>query len=72
METTLTMVFKNGLGKNASLSLKAPREDLDGAEVAQAMQDIIDADVFTSGGEDLVGIVAARIVARQVTELELA
>ncbi|HHT70621.1 MAG TPA: DUF2922 domain-containing protein [Firmicutes bacterium] len=71
MEQTLMLVFKNAAGKNASLSLAAPREDLTGAEVAQAMQDIIDHNIFVTSGGDLVEISAARIVSREVTELEL-
>lgn len=71
MEKTLVLVFKNADGKNVSLSLAAPREDVTGLEVAQAMQDIITNDIFTSSGGDLVEVSAARIVSREVTELEL-
>ena len=71
MEKTLVMVFKNGEGKTASMSVAAPREDLQGVEVMQAMQGLIDNNVFASGGSDLVEIAAARIVSREVTELEL-
>ncbi|NMA55368.1 MAG: DUF2922 domain-containing protein [Firmicutes bacterium] len=71
MDKTLTMVFKNAAGRNVSLSVAAPREDLTGAEVAQAMKDLIDGDIFITSGGDLVEIAAARIVSREVVELEL-
>ncbi|MGI6129135.1 MAG: DUF2922 domain-containing protein [bacterium] len=71
MEKTLVMVFKNADGKNASISIAAPREDLDAVEVVQAMQEIIDNNVFVTSGGDLVEIAAARVVSREVTELEV-
>lgn len=71
METTLVMVFKNEEGKSSTFSLAAPREDLTSTEVSQAMQDIIDRNIFTSSGGDLVEMAAARLVSREITELEL-
>jgi aromatic ring-opening dioxygenase catalytic subunit (LigB family) len=71
VEKTLVMVFKNADGKNASISIAAPREDLDAVEVVQAMQEIIDNNVFVTSGGDLVEIAAARVVSREVTELEV-
>ncbi|HHV07315.1 MAG TPA: DUF2922 domain-containing protein [Firmicutes bacterium] len=71
MEKTLVMVFKNAEGRNASFSLAAPREDLTGQEVAQTMQELIDRNIFVTSGGELAEIGSARIVSREVTELEL-
>ncbi|NLG87307.1 MAG: DUF2922 domain-containing protein [Firmicutes bacterium] len=71
METSLVLTFKNAEGRNVSFSLGAPREDLTGAEVAQVMQELIDRNIFTSSGGDLTEIGTARLVSREVTELEL-
>ncbi|QNO14483.1 DUF2922 domain-containing protein [Alkalicella caledoniensis] len=67
--TTLQMIFKNAQGRNVTISVADPIEPMDSNQVQQAMEEIISKDVFTSPGGDLVEVVAARLVARQVTEI---
>jgi len=67
--TTLQMVFRNEEGRIVTVSLPDPIEPLDSMEVQQVMEDIIEKDVFTSPGGNLTEVVAARLVARQVTDI---
>ncbi len=63
---TLRMQFGTAEGGRWQLSLNYPREDLNAADVEAAMQELIDSNAFVEG---LVGILAADIVDRTVTEL---
>ncbi len=67
--TTLQMVFRNLEGRTVTLSVADPIEPIDSEAVQQVMEDIIEKNVFTSTGGDLKEIVAARLVARQVTSI---
>ena len=44
--STLVMVFKNRAGKNVSISIDDPRDDLTESEIKSAMELIIAKDVF--------------------------
>jgi len=65
----LEMSFQNNAGSRVTISVQDPREDLVEDDVRNAMQTIIDKNVFSSSGGDLVRIVGSRIVATEVTEL---
>lgn len=67
----LEMQFTNAAGRRVTLAVVEPRENLTAAEVQGAMQTILARNVFTTSGGDLTGIAGARIVAREVTELEV-
>lgn len=69
MDKNLELIFKNVAGKNARLSIQNPKEDLTTQEVEALMNDIIDKNVFETSGGDLVEIVGARIVQREVIDL---
>ena len=71
MNATLEMIFVNAGGSRVTLRVSNPRVDLTGGEVKNAMETIVDKDVFTSTGGSLVGIVGARIVSREVTEINV-
>ena len=69
METTvLEMIFENGYGKNFTVSVKEPREDLIPSEVESAMNAIATLNIFEVPGPLLVK--GAQVVTRQVNELE--
>ncbi|MDD2443569.1 MAG: DUF2922 domain-containing protein [Desulfotomaculaceae bacterium] len=51
---TLRMVFRNQGGKNVTFSLDNPRTDLTAGEIETAMEMVIDRNIFTSPGGDLV------------------
>ncbi|MGI6331703.1 MAG: DUF2922 domain-containing protein [Zhaonellaceae bacterium] len=65
----LEMSFQNVNGNRVSLSVQDPRDDLAEQDVYDAMEAIMDKNIFTSNGGDLVRIAGARIVATEVTEL---
>ncbi|KJS21377.1 MAG: hypothetical protein VR72_10745 [Clostridiaceae bacterium BRH_c20a] len=66
---TLQMIFANAASGRVTISILDPREDLTAEIVGAAMNDIITANIINSTGGDLVSVIGARVVARQVTEL---
>lgn len=66
---TLRMSFRNEAGRTVSISIDSPRVDLAAADVENAMDTIIDRNIITTTGGDLVSIVRARIISSTVTEL---
>lgn len=67
----LELIFENEFGKNVTISLDEPIEPIDANAVNAAMDEVITQNVFTSSGGDLVHKKGARIVERNVTEIEL-
>lgn len=68
---TLELRFANEAGRTVTVRVANPREDLTPAEIEAAMNTIVNENVFSSAGGDLVGLVGARVVQRAVTEYEL-
>lgn len=68
----LQLIFLNAAGGRVTIAVLDPRENLTSTEVQAAMQAIIAANVFTSGGGDLVGIAGARVVSTETVEFEVA
>ena len=66
---TMRMAFLKQGGRNVTLSLDNPRNDLTAAEVQTAMDLIIARNIFTSSGGDLVSKVNARVIDTTTTEL---
>lgn len=71
MSRTLELIFVNATGGKVTLRVADPKDDLTEAAVKTAMEQITTKDIFTSPGGSLVGIAGARIVSRDVTELDL-
>ncbi len=69
MAKTLEMVFRNESGKEVTLSLADPREDLTLAEVKTVMEDIITKQIFSSKTGDFAQIVEARISSKDAVVL---
>jgi hypothetical protein len=69
MAKTLEMVFRNEGGKEVTLSVADPREDLTLAEVSTVMEDIIAKQIFESKTGDLAQIVEARISSKDTAVL---
>jgi len=57
----LVLAFKNEAGQNVNIRVRYPREDLTGQEVLQAMNTIIQKNIFPSNGGDLVEVAGAYI-----------
>ncbi len=68
---TIELKFENEEGKTVTISLDAPVEPVDPAAVNTAMDAVIAQNAFFSSGGDLVGKKSARVVERNVTEIEL-
>ena len=67
----LVLIFTNGLGKNVSLTINDPAEDLEDEEISRAMDEIVDASAL--GEESIVANkLEAKYVIQQVDEIELA
>ncbi len=71
MVKVLELIFENMAGRTARFSLESPVEPVDPAAVAQVMDEMIARNIFTTSGGDLVAKRGARLVAREVTEIEL-
>lgn len=61
MVKTLEMVFRNGSGKEVTLSMTDAKDNLTLAEVKTVMQDIVNKNIFSTKSGDLVQVVEARI-----------
>lgn len=66
---TLELRFRGEEGRTVTLRVNDPKEDLTATEVETAMDTIIARNVFTSTSGALVGIVGARIVARETIDI---
>lgn len=67
----LELKFYNTEGKTVTYSLEKPVEPVDPAEIKSAMEEIINQNAFTSSGGDIATIKGARVVERNVQEIEL-
>ncbi|QTN00803.1 DUF2922 family protein [Sediminibacillus dalangtanensis] len=67
----LELKFLNEEDKTVTISLDQPVEPADPAAVNAAMDEIIAQNAFFSSGGDLVSKKSARIVERNVEEIEL-
>ncbi|WP_010531474.1 DUF2922 domain-containing protein [Lentibacillus jeotgali] len=67
----LELKFLNEDDKTVTYSLEEPVEPVDPAAVGAAMDEIILQNAFTSSGGDLVSRKSARVVDRNVVEIEL-
>ena len=67
----LVMTFKTSNGKNFSLSVDDPRENLTESEVKSAMTLVLSKGVFVVNGEELAALVDAKVVQTDTTEYDL-
>ncbi|KZZ85224.1 MULTISPECIES: DUF2922 domain-containing protein [Bacillaceae] len=71
MAKTLELQFVNEQGKTVTISVDAPKDSLTKDEIAEAMDGLMAANVFISGGGNLTSKKGARTVDRTVTEMEI-
>ena len=73
MEITkkLVMTFKSSDDKKVSITVDNPREDLEENEIKEAMDTIIEKDIFPPNGGSLVSIVCAKVVQTDTTDYDL-
>ena len=67
----LMMTFKTDEDKNISISLDDPRDNIAEQEIHDAMNIILNNDIFSPNGETLVSLVSAKIVETGTTEFDL-
>ncbi|WP_092923901.1 DUF2922 domain-containing protein [Romboutsia hominis] len=67
----LVMTFKTSNGKNISLSVDDPRENLTESEIKSAMTLVLSKGVFIVNGEELAALVDAKVVQTDTTEYDL-
>ncbi|GGD08578.1 hypothetical protein N780_08410 [Pontibacillus chungwhensis BH030062] len=71
MAKKLEMKFENQDGRTVTISLDDPIEPVDVVALNAAMDEIVTQNCFTSSGGDLVSKKEARIVERNVADIEL-
>lgn len=71
MAKKLELIFRNEDGKTAKISIDNVIEGIEPAVVKEAMEDIIDKNIFVSSGGEFVGISGARIVDTNIEVLDL-
>ena len=73
METTkkLVMSFKSTLGRVVSISVDDPREDVTEAEIKAVMDMIVEKNIFTPNGADIVETIEAKVIVTDITEYDL-
>ena len=67
----LMMTFKTDEDKNISISLDDPRQNLTEQEIQNAMNIILNNDIFSPNGETSISLVGAKIVETGTTEFDL-
>ena len=70
-EKKLIMTFKNTLGNNFSVTVNDPREDIGEQEIINAMNLILEKNIFQPKGYDLAAAVSAKVVQSSTTEYDL-
>ncbi|NMB36087.1 MAG: DUF2922 domain-containing protein [Firmicutes bacterium] len=66
MERTLRLIFRNEEGRNTTMSVSDPHDELNSVDVEFAMDLILSSDVFETSGGSIVGKVKAEVVSREV------
>ncbi|MBC8587516.1 DUF2922 domain-containing protein [Paratissierella segnis] len=66
----LEMNFLNVANKIVKISIDDPKEDLNNAEVEDAMDNIVALNIFDSKEGDLVGVSGARVIRTSVSDIE--
>ena len=68
----LVMTFKSSDDKKVSISVDDPRENLTKNEIKEAMDTIIEKNIFSPNGASLVESVSAKVVLTDTTDYDLA
>ncbi len=67
----LEMNFLDEENKKFKISIEEPKEELDGAQIKDAMEGILEHDIFLSNGVGLIGLDGARFVRTSIEDIEL-
>jgi hypothetical protein len=66
LEKTLRLIFRNVEGRAVTISVKDPEDTIEAEDVENAMDLIMDANIFTTSGGDVTQKVRAEVVGRTV------
>ncbi|NMD42302.1 MAG: DUF2922 domain-containing protein [Firmicutes bacterium] len=69
MAATLQMIFRNEEGRNVTISIADPRDDLEVSEVEAVMEAILQRNIFSTAGGDIAYLSKAQLVSRDVETL---
>lgn len=67
----LVMVFKNSVGKNVSISIDDPKDNITETEIKTTMELIVEKNIFKKNDYACVEAVEAKIVTTDTTEYDL-
>ena len=67
----LVMVFKNSVGKNVSISIDDPKDNITETEIKTTMELIVEENIFKKNDYAFVEAVEAKIVTTDTTEYDL-
>ena len=67
----LVMVFKNSVGKNVSISIDDPKDNITETEIKTTMELIVEKNIFKKNDYAFVEAVVAKIVTTDTTEYDL-
>lgn len=67
----LVMVFKNSVGKNVSISIDDPKDNITETEIKTTMELIVEKNIFKKNDYAFVEAVEAKIVTTDTTEYNL-
>ncbi|MDX8366386.1 DUF2922 domain-containing protein [Cytobacillus sp. IB215665] len=71
MAKTLELKFENEEGKVGTIFIENPTEPVDTTLVSSVMDTILSSDVFTSSGGGFIRKKGARVVERNVTDIQI-
>ena len=67
----LVMVFKNSVGKNVSISIDDPKDNITETEIKTTIELIVEKNIFKKNDYAFVEAVEAKIVTTDTTEYDL-
>ena len=67
----LVMLFKNSVGKNVSISIDDPKDNITETEIKTTMELIVEKNIFKKNDYAFVEAVEAKIVTTNTTEYDL-
>lgn len=70
-ESVLYLIFKNTLGNSFTITVDAPRDDLEEQDIVNAMNLIKEKNIFQPKGYDIAETVSAKVVESNTTVYDL-
>lgn len=65
------MAFLTGVGRKISISIDDPKENITEAEIVDAMNLIVEKNIFAPYGSELVSTVDAKVIVTDTEEFDL-